>query len=354
MNNIKPMSSGVENLQPEVPLSPADKKKQKKAEKKKKRRRRMLYVLVFIGAFLAGVASKRISPAWAKEYSAKWDDSLGTLKKDLPYGDKPAQKYDLYLPADDTKDAYGLVIYLHPGGFTSGDKADDVDMLSWLCKKGYVAAGINYTLFSDKNPDANIYTQSVEIRDAVPVVVRKAKELGYNVTEMAAGGGSAGHCLAMLYAYRDADTSPVPVRFVFGAVGPSSFYPEDWGCYGLDKGDKKSLEAAAGLFGTMAGKKITPDMFGTPAYDEAMKDVSALLNINDDTVPSLFCYGACDRVQSFPASKRLDSALTEHGIVHDYFVCEHSGHGLQNDSAVMHEYSKKLVEYLDTYLPVDE
>lgn len=334
--------------------APAEEKKQKKTEKKKKRRRRMLYVLIFVAAFLAGVASKRISPSWAKDYTAEWDDSLGTLEKDLPYGDKPAQKYDLYLPADDTKDSYGLVIYLHPGGFTSGDKSGDVNMLSWLCKKGYVAAGINYTLFTEENPDANIYTQSVEIRDAVPVIVDKAKQLGYNITEMAAGGGSAGHCLAMLYAYRDADTSPVPVKFVFGAVGPSSFYPEDWSCYGLNNtDDEETLKKAAGLFGVMAGKQITPDMFGTPAYDDAMKDISALLNIDDDTVPSLFCYGACDKVQSFAASKRLDAALTEHGIVHDYFVCKHSGHGLQNDKAVMHEYSKKLVEYLDTYLPVE-
>ena len=313
----------------------------------------MLTVLAFIGAFLAGMASKTISSPKIKGYSVSWNDSLGTLEKDLPYGNKPAQKYDLYLPADNTKDFYGLVIYLHPGGFTGGDKSGDEKMLSWLCRKGYVAAGINYTLFSDENPDANIYTQSEEIRDAVPKVVEKAKELGYNISEMAAGGGSAGHCLAMIYAYRDADTSPVPVKMVFGAVGPSSFYPEDWSMYGFDRGTEDALEAAAGLFGTMSGKKITPDMFGTAAYDEAMKDISPLLQITDDTVPSLFCYGAYDKVQPFAASKRLDAALTEHGIPHDYLVAPHSGHGLQNDNAVMGDYLEKMEEYLDTYLPVD-
>lgn len=323
-----------------------------KEQKKKRRKKRLIYVLIFAGAFIAGIISKTISPSWAKDYEVEWSDDLGILQKDLSYGEKPAEKYDLYLPKDNTKESYGLVIYLHPGGFTSGDKSGDEKMLSWLCKKGYVAAGINYTLFSEENPDANIYTQSVEIRDAVPIIVEKAKELGYNITEMAAGGGSAGHCLAMLYAYRDADTSPVPVKFVFGAVGPSSFYPEDWGCFGFNTETDEALEGAAGLFGTMAGKKITPYMFGTPEYDDAMKDVSALLNIDDDTVPSLFCYGAYDKVQSFDASKRLDAALTEHGIPHDYLIAAHSGHGLQNDSAVMHEYSKKLGEYLDKYLPV--
>ncbi len=55
-------------------------------------------------------------------------------------------------------------------------------------------------------------------------VVAEAAKLGYPVNEMAIGGGSAGGCLALLYAYRDTAESPVPVRFVFEAVGPSSFY----------------------------------------------------------------------------------------------------------------------------------
>lgn len=37
-------------------------------------------------------------------------------------------------------ESYGLVVYLHPGGFTSGDKNADTKMLQWLCEKGYVAA----------------------------------------------------------------------------------------------------------------------------------------------------------------------------------------------------------------------
>ena len=33
-----------------------------------------------------------------------------------------------------------FVVYLHAGGFTSGDKNADTKMLQWLCEKGYVAA----------------------------------------------------------------------------------------------------------------------------------------------------------------------------------------------------------------------
>ena len=106
------------------------------------------------------------------------------------------------------------------------------------------------------------------------------------------------------------------------------------------------------MFSVMAGKEITADLFGTPAYDEAMKDISALLWVNDNTVPSLMAYGKHDKIQAFEASVRLDEALTAHNIPHDYIVLEHSGHGLQNDNKEFHEYYQKIEEYLDKYLPV--
>lgn len=323
-----------------------------------RKRGRIMWTFIYIGAFVLalgiGAATKFFPQSWAKDYAApEWNDSVGTVHTDLPYGEKEANKFDLYVPANSTKESYGLVVYLHAGGFTSGDKLDDVKMLQWLCSKGYVAAGINYTLFSEQNPTANVYTQSVEIRDAMPYVIAAAEQLGYHIDEMSIGGGSAGHCLAMLYAYRDADTSPVPVKMVFGGVGPSSFYPEDWGCFGFDKDTQEVKVGAAGMFSVMSGKEITPEMFGTAEYDEAIKDISALLWVNENSVPSVMAYGKYDKMQSFEASVRLDAALTKYDVPHDYIVCEYSGHGLQNDNKQYRLYLDKICEYLDIYMPVE-
>lgn len=49
----------------------------------------------------------------------------------------------------------------------------------------------------------------------MPVVVSEAEKLGYTIDKMAISGGSAGGCLALLYAYRDADDAPVSVTMVF-------------------------------------------------------------------------------------------------------------------------------------------
>ncbi|MCM1123859.1 MAG: alpha/beta hydrolase [Eubacterium sp.] len=308
----------------------------------------LIYVGVFIFTFIASAIFKMTYNPLAKEFTVDWNDSIGLKYMDIPYGEKESNKFDLYVPADNTRGNYGLVVYLHAGGFTLGDKSDDTAILEWICSKGYVAAGINYTLFSEENPEANIYTQSMDIKQSMPVVVAEAQKLGYPIDEMAIAGGSAGGCLALLYAYRDADSSPVPVKMVFEAVGPSCFYPEDWSSYGFDQ----NYEAAAGLFGVMSGKALTAAMFGTPEYDKAVKDVSALLWVDENTVPTLCAYGMYDKVQPFAGSKRLAEALEQNHVPHDYIVCEHSGHGLQNDNAEYAEYMRKIAQYLETYMPI--
>ena len=320
-----------------------------RAEKKARRAGVGLYILAFVLAFGAGVISKfAIQPAWAKEYSATWSDEIGTLQADLAYGEGEANKFDLYLPKDSSKGSYGLVAYLHAGGFTSGDKADDKDTLAWLCSKGYVAAGINYTLRTDTNT-ASVLSQSNEIKAAIPKVVEAVESAGYHIDKLTMAGGSAGHALAMIYAYRDAKDAPVPVVLTYGAVGPSSFYREDWGIFGADVSD----EAAIGLFSVMSGTEISADELHDGSYLEQMKPIAAAEWVTPDAPPTVVAYGTHDRMQPFLASLRLKTALTENGVDFQYFELPHSGHGLQNDNAVSKQWMEAIEEYLEKYMPVD-
>lgn len=312
-----------------------------------------IYIMIFFVAFGIGAVSKiAVKPAWTKKYNVEMTDAQGTVHKDISYGEGAANKFDLYVPAQKNRNSYGLVVYLHAGGFTSGDKSGDADMLSWLCSRGYVAAGINYTLRTDNN-EQSVYSQSVEIRNAIPKLVEEADRLGYPVDKMAIAGGSAGGTLAMLYAYRDAADSPVPVRMMFEAVGPASFYRSDWGVYGLDRNTEESRSAAAGLFGVMLGKEIDPAILDTPQYDEIIKPISPFMWVDENSVPSIIAYGAYDRVCPFQSAARLANALKEHGVDHQYFVMPHSGHGLQNDDQVYEQYMNTVVEYLDKYMKVE-
>ena len=329
--------------------------------KKEKRKRIVpiwLGIIIFLVSFGMGVASKSfISPSWAKEYSVKWSDELGTRIIDLPYGDGEANKFDLYLPADKSHENYGLVVYLHPGGFTAGDKSGDAEMCSWLCRKGYVSASINYTLFAELSSGgtngASVLTQSNEIKAAIPKVIEAAAKQGYHIDKMTIAGGSAGHALAMIYAYRDSSDSPVPVVFTFGAVGPSCFYKNDWDNYGFDRETEEAYQGAAGIFSAMLGEMLSVDEIKDGSYIEKMKPISAMSWITPDSPPTVVAYGTYDRVQAFKASIRLKEALEENGVDYEYFEMPHSGHGLQNDNALYRDYLQAVEEYLDKYMPVE-
>ena len=118
--------------------------------------------------------------------------------------------------------------------------------------------------------------------------------------------------------------------------------------YGLDK----DPEAAAALFSVMTGKEIIPDMFGTEEYDALIKDTSAVLWVNENTVPTVMAYGVHDIFQPYEASVRLATALAENAVPYEYIVFEHSGHGLQNDHKQRVQYNEAILKYLNTELPV--
>ena len=240
------------------------------------------------------------------------------------------------------------MVYLHAGGFTSGDKSEDKSTLAWLCCKGYVAAGINYTLTSAEHLDASVLSQSHEIKAAIPIVVAEAAKAGYPVDRMTIAGGSAGHALAMIYAYRDGKEAPVPVVFTYGAVGPSCFYQEDWGIFGLDQNDA----ACAALFSLMAGVQITEEEIRDGYYLEKVKPIAAAEWVCNNPVPTVVAYGTHDRMQPFLASLRLRAALEANNVDYKYFELPHSGHGLQNDNALSRQWMEAVVEYLSRYMPL--
>ena len=321
--------------------------------RKEKKKGKGMFIFLCIVAFIISFVGSAIfkmtyQPKWTKKYSVDWNDSVGTIYKDISYGDKESNKFDLYVPKDNSKENYGLIVYLHAGGFTSGDKSGDADILQWLCSKGYVTAGINYTLFNGEN-DASVYSQSMEIKEAIPVVVEEAKKLGYNLNQMAISGGSAGGTLAMIYAYRDAKESPIPVKMMFQMVGPSSFFAEDWDTYGLNI----SNEAAAELFGVMVGREIDKNIIVTNELQEIMKPISAYAWVNENSVPSVIAYGKYDKICPFKTVRHLVNALQEHNVDYKYFEASHSGHGLQNDDKVYEEFWYTVVRYLDQYMPVE-
>lgn len=128
------------------------------------------FILVFLGS-----AYLKLNPPFASDpHDVEWDESVGSIYTDLEYGDEELNNFDLYVPADNSRDSYGLIVYLHAGGFTMGDKSDDATILKYFASKGYVAAGINYSLSSEEN-SSNLNIMSEEIKQSIPIVKKNLK-----------------------------------------------------------------------------------------------------------------------------------------------------------------------------------
>lgn len=308
-------------------------------------------VAFLLSAMVSGFISSKMSgsPAW----SIDWSDEVGRTIEDVPYGECADHKFDLYLPADSSRENYGLVVYLHAGGFTMGDKSEDKEILQWFCSKGYVAAGINYAMPTQTNTSYNIYTMSLDVQRAMSVVKDEAAKLGYPIEGMIIAGGSAGACLAMIYAYRDAETSPIPVKAVISMVGPATFEPAAW--MGLDAADYSNVEqatAAAVWLKIMTGEDITPQMMQSGEYRMVQQRISPAMLVSERSVPSLCAYGRLDKIVPFSVAAPLNEALKRYGVKHDFIVFPRSGHGLHRDKECAILLYNKINEYLTTYLPI--
>lgn len=312
----------------------------------------IIYVFTFILSFTLGIfLTPLFSPSFAGIEKVNWDDSIGTIIKDIPYAQGELNKFDLYLPQDQQK-AKKLVVYIHAGGFTGGDKADDENIAKYFSSKGYVTATINYSLRNESN-NVNVLQMSEEIKQGVSAIVLAAKQRGFKLDGMAVAGGSAGGTLAMIYAYRDAKEAPIPVKMVISMVGPASFDPSKW--FGLDDhyvSDETAI-VGANFVSIITGEHVSAQMMRSGKFQHILNPITPSALLSPQAPPTLVAYGALDKVAPFAASTALIDALKTQGVIHDVIIFPNSGHALNRDRKKAEILGEKINSYLETYLPLN-
>jgi arylformamidase len=120
------------------------------------------------------------------------------VEKDLAYGDDPAQKIDVYFPAD-AKGA-PVILMVHGGAWMIGDKANSGVVANkaarWL-PKGYIVASPNYRMSRPPNP----LDQADDVGRALAFVQARAASWGADPSRVVLMGHSSGaHLVALLTA----------------------------------------------------------------------------------------------------------------------------------------------------------
>ncbi|MDE2361777.1 MAG: alpha/beta hydrolase [Hyphomicrobiales bacterium] len=112
-----------------------------------------------------------------------------TALRDLSYGASADETLDLYLPAGASRErAPPLVVWIHGGGWLSGDKSHVAGYLKMISARGYAVAGVNYSL----SPGAIYPTPVRQSFEALAFLAREASRLHVDATRIVLAGDSAG------------------------------------------------------------------------------------------------------------------------------------------------------------------
>ncbi len=133
---------------------------------------------------------------------------------DVPYGDRPQQKIDLYLPAENSNDA-PVLVFFHGGSWQEGTRKDLKATAESLTAAGMIVAVPDYRLY----PEAVFPAFVEDCAAAVAKVRRMLSQLGGR-HRLFIGGHSAGAFNAGMLAAdgRYLDAAGVPADAVAGYV----------------------------------------------------------------------------------------------------------------------------------------
>ncbi|MFT3946183.1 MAG: glycerophosphodiester phosphodiesterase family protein [Agriterribacter sp.] len=252
--------------------------------------------------------------------------------KNIKYGNAPGNQntFDAYIP-DDLKPGAKVILYIHGGGWSGGDKSEFpkqlVDELAG--KRGYVVASMNYRLVKDT---LNRFPAQIEdVQKVIEFISKNAKKYKYNGDEYALMGGSAGGHLAMLYAYgHDAKKQ---VRTVVDLWGPTDL---------TDKSIRPDGSDADNTVIRFLGEK--------DVNAQITKDASpALLLTKETAVPTILFHGGKDPLVDVSQAKNLYKKLQDLQVPAQLEIYPEEKHGV-GPAAAMDVFAKMLV-WLEKYYP---
>jgi len=167
-----------------------------------------------------------------KKGGANYKDEMGEINDGKDYEKNERNIYDLYIPysTEFTKNKHnGIILFIHGGSWTSGNKSDMDYLARRYAKYGYITATLSYTLLLENYTDSNIFKILDEITACIQSIKDELISRNFDADrlELALGGTSAGAHIALLYTY-SMKNSPIPIKFAIDIVGPVSLEPKCW------------------------------------------------------------------------------------------------------------------------------
>ncbi|MBS1526251.1 MAG: alpha/beta hydrolase [Bacteroidetes bacterium] len=188
------------------------------------------------------------------------------------------------------------VIVVHGGSWTSGDNKQLPDLNSYLARKGYHVAAINYRLAPKYQAPAPVE----DIREAMNYFRKRAGDFHIDTNKFVLLGRSAGSQIALLAAYTLHDKA---IKGVIEFYGPVDMV---WG-YSIPSNPL-----------IMDSRKVMNEYVGGTYADVPQKyhDCSPIFFVDKDSPPTLMIHGVNDPLVTYLHTIKLSAPLAANHISH--------------------------------------
>lgn len=249
---------------------------------------------------------------------------------DIPYSLASTEDVlDVFYPK--VYDSAKIILYIHGGSWTSGDKTEFPSSLieELVGKRKYIVVSMNYRLIKDgKN---RFPSQMEDVTSAMKFLTGAAKKFHFSSREFALMGGSAGAYMAMLYAYGyDVNKQ---VKTVIDLWGPTDL---------TDKSVRTPNSDADRISNNLLGE---PDAQAKIAFD-----ASPYYRITKESaVPTVFFHGGADPLVPVSQAEKMYKKLVSLNVPAKYEVYPNEKHGISG--AVRGDLFAKVITWIEQYFP---
>lgn len=269
---------------------------------------------------------------------------------DVKYGEAGSQPLliDVFRPTEQ-KGKLPVVVYVHGGGWTGGNKKDFRDGARGLAKAGYVTFSVGYRLVrtNDVNKITRWPAQIDDVQRAIRWIRFKADEYQIDPDKIGAVGASAGgHLVSLLGTIDTRDNSDKTlakysskVQCVINIFGPADL-TEDFTKHGPAGPYVQTL---------VDNLMVKPKATNLELY----KQSSPLYQVNSKSAPFIHFHGTVDPLVPLDQSKRLDAALKKAGVESTLVIFEGEGHGFKKPENVQ-KFIVDSVNFLNRHLKNDK
>jgi acetyl esterase/lipase len=266
-----------------------------------------------------------------------------TRHQDLSYGSHERNVVDISIPDGPVR---GVILFIHGGIWMAGGKENRPVFLDAF-RDRFIVAAMNHRYIDETT---HIPDLEDDVAAAVVFIRDFSQQNNVEPGKLIIMGHSSGAHLAMLYAYKRHETSPIPLAFCVNMAGPA------------DMGDTaflynfRQLRLETFFYGLpekAAGYHIVEGDITSEGYSETGRQVLAAISpisyAAPGVPPTIIVHDAADGWVPYANSAVLNSLLNTYGVDH-YFMAFYSGIGHFLGAKLTRGGAVRYDKHLETWL----